>query len=165
MLNQATPYRAETGRNLVKDVLDAELRSGRRIIDETEHWVLFVPGAAKWPVQMQLMPKRDVYALYELTDAEKEDLADIYLQMLAAGDKFFVEADGETIPLPYIAGWHQAPVGERREDLRLHLDFFSILRSPGKLKYLAGSESGMAAWISDTTPEKIAGRLREVYGK
>lgn len=165
MLNQATPHRAATGRNLVKDILEAELQSGRRIIDETEHWVLFVPGAAKWPVQMNLMPKRDVGALYELTDAEKDDLAAIYLKMLRAGNHFFVEESGETIPLPYIAAWHQAPVGQQRDDLRLHLDFFSILRSPGKLKYLAGSESGMAAWISDTTPEKIADRLREVYGK
>ncbi len=165
MLNNATAYRAETGRNLVKDILEAELRSGRRIIDETAHWVLFVPVAAKWPVQMQLMPKRDVGALYELTEEEREDLADIYLKMLSAGDKFFVEADGANIPLPYIAAWHQAPVGEQHDDLRLHLDFFSILRSPGKLKYLAGSESGMAAWISDTTPEKITDRLREVYGK
>jgi UDPglucose--hexose-1-phosphate uridylyltransferase len=37
-----------------------------------------------------------------------------------------------------------------------------VLRAPGKLKYLAGSESGMGAWINDKTPESIADRLREV---
>jgi len=37
-----------------------------------------------------------------------------------------------------------------------------VLRAPGKLKYLAGVESGMAAWISDTTPEQIATRLQQV---
>jgi len=37
-----------------------------------------------------------------------------------------------------------------------------VLRAPNKLKYLAGSESAMGAWISDTTPERIADRLREV---
>jgi UDPglucose--hexose-1-phosphate uridylyltransferase len=36
------------------------------------------------------------------------------------------------------------------------------MRSPGKLKYLAGSESGMGAWINDALPENIADRLREV---
>jgi UDPglucose--hexose-1-phosphate uridylyltransferase len=30
------------------------------------------------------------------------------------------------------------------------------------MKFLAGSESAMAAWINDTTPERIADRLREV---
>jgi UDPglucose--hexose-1-phosphate uridylyltransferase len=37
---------------------------------------------------------------------------------------------------------------------------FSLRRAPGKLKFLAGSESGMAAWINDVTPEQIAERLR-----
>ena len=42
----------------------------------------------------------------------------------------------------------------------LHLELFSVLRSKDKLKYLAGSESGMAVWINDATPEQIAERLR-----
>ncbi|WP_413452246.1 galactose-1-phosphate uridylyltransferase [Georgenia phoenicis] len=166
MLRQAREHRAATGRNLLRDVLDAELRSGRRIVAESEHWVAYVPAAARWPVEVHLAPRRDVPDLPALTDAEREDLAGIYLRLLRAGDQFFVEEspDGEqrAIPLPYIAAWHQAPVGEGREDLRLHLQLFSILRAPGKLKYLAGSESGMGAWISDTTPERIADRLREV---
>jgi UDPglucose--hexose-1-phosphate uridylyltransferase len=44
---------------------------------------------------------------------------------------------------------------------RLHLQVLSIRRAPGKLKYLAGSEAGMGAWISDTIPELIAQRMRE----
>ena len=64
--------------------------------------------------------------------------------------------------VPYIAAWHQAPVGEDRPLGRLHLQLFSMMRSPGRMKYLAGSESGMGAWVNDTTPERIADRLREV---
>jgi UDPglucose--hexose-1-phosphate uridylyltransferase len=30
------------------------------------------------------------------------------------------------------------------------------------MKYLAGSESAMGAWVNDTTPEHIADRLREI---
>jgi len=66
--------------------------------------------------------------------------------------------------LPYIAGWHQAPLDDRRELGRLHLQVFSVLRAPGRLKYLAGSESGMGAWVNDTTPERIADRLRAAGG-
>ena len=40
--------------------------------------------------------------------------------------------------------------------------FFSFRRAANKIKYLAGSESGMAAWISDTTPELIAKRFHEL---
>lgn len=160
---RAHGYRQETGRNLLRDVMDAELRAGRRIIHESEHWVLYVPAASRWPVEMHLAPKRDVLDLPSLTDEERDDLADIYTRMLQAGNRFFVEADGIPIELPYIAAWHQAPVGQYREDMRLHLQLFSFLRSAGKLKYLAGSESGMGAWISDTTPEMIADRLKEVW--
>ncbi|RRD43582.1 galactose-1-phosphate uridylyltransferase [Buchananella hordeovulneris] len=163
MLRQATPYRQRTGRNLLTEVLAAELRSGRRIIAQTDHWVLYVPVAARWPVEMHLAPRREVADLAELTDAEKADLAPLYLRMLQAANRFHLDADGNGIELNYLAGWHQAPVGQGREDLRLHLQFFSFLRSPGKLKYLAGSESQMGAWISDTSPEKIADRLREVF--
>ena len=43
----------------------------------------------------------------------------------------------------------------------LHLELFSIRRAPGKLKYLAGSESGMGVFINDVTPERTAHMLRE----
>ena len=44
----------------------------------------------------------------------------------------------------------------------LHLQVFSIRRAVDKLKYLAGSESGMGAFVTDILPEDIAHRLREV---
>lgn len=163
MLGQARKHREATGRNLLKDILEAELKSGRRIILETEHWVAYVPMAARWPIEIHLAPRRDVADLPELNDAERAELATVYLEILGRMDRFFpAKEDGTPTQAPYIAAWHQAPVNEGREDLRLHLQIFSILRAPNKLKYLAGSESGMGAWISDTTPEKIADRLNEV---
>ena len=48
------------------------------------------------------------------------------------------------------------------ENYRLNLQFFSFRRAANKIKYLAGSESGMAAWVSDTTPELIAKRFHEL---
>ncbi|WP_081581442.1 galactose-1-phosphate uridylyltransferase [Timonella senegalensis] len=163
MLQQARAHREATGRNLLRDVMEAELRSGRRVVLESEHWVAYVPMAARWPLEIHVAPRRDVADLAGLTEAERDDLATFYLQILNMMDRFFpAQPDGSLTKTPYISGWHQAPVGEGREDLRLHLQIFSFLRSPGKLKYLAGSESGMGAWISDTTPEKIADRLKEV---
>lgn len=166
MLRRAREHRLLTGRNLLRDVLEAELRSGRRIVAQSEHWAAYVPAAARWPVEVHLAPRRDVPDLPALTHAERVDLAQIYLRLLRGADRYFEVADDDgainPIQLPYIAAWHQAPVHEGRNDLRLHLQLFSTLRAPGKLKYLAGSESGMGAWISDTTPENIADRLRQV---
>ncbi|WP_182111920.1 MULTISPECIES: galactose-1-phosphate uridylyltransferase [unclassified Actinotalea] len=168
MLRQAAAYRERTGGHLLHDVVAAERRAGTRVVLESEHWVAYVPAAARWPVEVHLAPKRDVLDLPGLTGAERDDLAVTYLELLRRLDRFFVEPDapdgepGRAIPLPYIAGWHQAVVGEGRELGRLHLQVFSVLRAPGKLKYLAGVESGVGAWISDTTPERIAARLQEV---
>jgi len=163
MLQQAQAHYHRTGRSLLRDVLDAERRAGTRVVLESEHWTAYVPAAARWPVEVHLAPHRDVPDIPALSDAERDDLARVYPELLRMLDRFFVDpATGAAIPLPYIAGWHQAVVGEGRDLGRLHLQVFSVLRAPNKLKYLAGVESGMGAWISDTTPELIAARLREV---
>lgn len=162
MLARARAHHDATGRVLLRDVLDAELRHRERVVLESEHWVAYVPYAARWPVEVHLAPRRDVPDLPALTDAEKADLSTAYLTLLRRLDQFFVDGEGGAIPLPYISGWHQAPVREGRDVSRLHLQVFSVLRAPGKLKYLAGVESAMASWISDTTPERIARRLQEL---
>jgi len=162
MLTEARAHKARTGRLLGRDVLGAELTHHERIVIESEHWVAYVPFAARWPVEVHLAPRRDVPDLPALTGDERDDLADVYLALLQRLDRFFVGPAGEAIPLPYISGWHQAPVRDGREVSRLHLQLFSVLRAPGKLKYLAGVESGVGAWISDTTPERIAARLQEI---
>lgn len=167
MLRQARAYQeTHPGRNLLRDVMEAEMRAGTRLIAQNEHWVLYTPAAARWPLEMHLAPLRDVPDIAALNDAERDSLADIYLRMLITANHFHRDPKtGEYIKVNYISAWHQAPVGEGRDLLRLHLQFFSFLRAPGKLKYLAGSESGMAAWISDTTPEMIAERLRAAAGE
>ena len=63
---------------------------------------------------------------------------------------------------PDISAWRQAPVRRGRVDFALHLELFTIRRAPGKLKYLAGSESGMGAFANDVVPEAAAERLRQL---
>ncbi len=158
MLQQAAAHRRSGGGLLLRDVLDAERRAGTRVVLSGEQWTAYVPAAARWPVEVHLAPHRDVPDLAALDKDEREELAEVYLELMMRLDRYF---DGVDL-LPYIAGWHQAPVGEGRDLGRLHLQAFSVLRAPGKLKYLAGSESGMGAWVNDTTPERIADRLRDV---
>jgi len=63
-------------------------------------------------------------------------------------------------PTPYISAWHQAPNVAGGEKIRLQLQITSPRRAADKLKYLAGSESAMGAFISDVTPEMVAEQLR-----
>jgi UDPglucose--hexose-1-phosphate uridylyltransferase len=157
-LDSVRRHHEQTGRNLYDDVVAAELADGRRVVLETEHWVAFVPFAARWPVEVHLYPRRRVPDLAALDEAQRDDLARVYLDLLRRGDAFF------GIPLPYIAAWHQAPVRVDRELGALHLELFSVQRSADKLKFLAGSESAMGAFVNDREPESVAARLREVAG-
>lgn len=153
-------YRKENGRDLFADLLSAELEEGTRIIDRTDHFVVFVPAAAKWPLEVMVMPRRSVPDFDALSQEERADLAPLLKKLYTAVDKFF---DGVE-RTPYIASWNQAPtVSDDRDDVRLHLQLFSLMRSPHRLKYLAGSESGMGFWINDTTPEHIAQRFKEIW--
>ncbi|MGH3980885.1 MAG: galactose-1-phosphate uridylyltransferase [Pseudonocardiaceae bacterium] len=150
---------AHPGGDLLGDVLAAERRTGSRVVLDGERWTAFVPAAARWPVEVHLVPHRAVPDLAALDGAEREELAVRYLDLLRRVEAFFGNG-GDAGPVPYIAGWQQAPVGDGRELVRLHLQLFSLRRAPGKLKYLAGSESAAGAWINDATPERIAQQLR-----
>jgi UDPglucose--hexose-1-phosphate uridylyltransferase len=157
-LEAAARHLAATGRNLYDDLLDAELADGRRIVTTSEHWVCFVPFASRWPVEAHLYPRRRVPDLPSLTASERDDLARVQLDLLRRADAFY-----DAVPaLPYIAAWHQAPVNEGRDLAALHLELFSVQRATDRLKYLAGSESAMGAFVNDRSPEDVAARLREV---
>ncbi|HEY5249441.1 MAG TPA: galactose-1-phosphate uridylyltransferase [Dermatophilaceae bacterium] len=162
LLAQATSHHRRTGRLLGADLLAAELEAGSRVVIRGTAWTAYVPYAARWPVEVHLVPNRDVPDLVALDDAERDELAEVYLDLLRRLDRYYEGPDGSPIAMPYIAGWHQAPVRQGRDVSRLHLQVMSVLRAPGRLKYLAGSESGVGAWINDVSPERVAARLREV---
>ncbi|NEB03186.1 galactose-1-phosphate uridylyltransferase [Streptomyces sp. SID13726] len=161
----ATHKEATGGENLFDAVLEREL-ADERVVLEGEHWVAFVPYAAHWPYEVHLYPKRRVPDLLGLDEEARTEFPKVYLELLRRFDRIFGEGEP---PTPYIAGWHQAPFGAleefegvNRDDFALHLELFTIRRTSGKLKFLAGSESGMDVFINDIRPEAAAQRLREV---
>jgi UDPglucose--hexose-1-phosphate uridylyltransferase len=166
MLRSVAAHKEMTGgENLFDAVLERELAE-ERIVLEGDHWVAFVPYAAHWPYEVHLYPKRRVPDLLGLDEAARTEFPKVYLELLRRFDRIFGEGEP---PTPYIAAWHQAPFGALeefdgvvREDFALHLELFTIRRTSGKLKFLAGSESGMNVFINDVPPERAAERLREV---
>ncbi|MBK3526694.1 MULTISPECIES: galactose-1-phosphate uridylyltransferase [Streptomyces] len=166
MLRSLAAHKEATGgENLFDAVLEREL-ADERVVLEGEHWVAFVPYAAHWPYEVHLYPRRRVPDLLALDEAARTEFPQVYLELLRRFDRIFGEGEP---PTPYIAAWHQAPFGTleefdgvTRDDFALHLELFTIRRTSGKLKFLAGSESGMSVFINDVPPERAAERLREV---
>jgi UDPglucose--hexose-1-phosphate uridylyltransferase len=156
MVETAARHRQDRGGCLYCAVVEREEADGARIVARGEHWTAFVPRAARWPFEVHLAPRRHLPDLTALDDAERAEFPTMYLDVLHRFDGIFGQA------MPYIAGWQQAPVGEGHDLLHLFLQVFSIRRAPGKLKYLAGSESAMGTFINDIAPEQAAGMLRDV---
>jgi UDPglucose--hexose-1-phosphate uridylyltransferase len=156
MLAMCEAYRRDTGRSLFDDVLAAERSDGSRIVVSGGHWTAFVPHAARWPYEVHLYPHRRVADMAGLTMAESAEFCALYLDILRRLDRLF------DAPAPYISAWHQAPARRGRDEFALHLELFTIRRAPDKLKYLAGSESGMDAFTNDIPPEAAAARLRRL---
>ncbi|QOT17832.1 galactose-1-phosphate uridylyltransferase [Paenarthrobacter sp. YJN-5] len=142
---------------LAASLLRAEREDGSRMVLEGKHFSAYVPFAARWPLEVHLVPHRHVADLAGLKGEEKEELAHVYLDLLKRLDALY------PTPMPYISAWHQAPLDPvLRPSGQLHLQLTSPRRAADKLKYLAGSEAAMGAFINDTTPEAVADRLRSV---
>jgi len=147
-----------TAPDLFQHILESE-QASERVVFRGEHWTAFVPFAARWPLEVHLMPHRHVPDFAETTEAERDELAPLYLRLLRGVDALY------DTPTPYIAAWHQAPVHVGRDSVRLHLQLTSPRRAADKLKFLAGSEAAMWAWAAEVTPEQGAARIREAIAK
>jgi len=141
------------GPTLFADILASE-QASERVILRGEHWTAFVPFAARWPIEVHMLPNRQLPDFAATTLAERDELAVIYRRLLRGIDAIY------STPTPYIAAWHQAPVHAHRDEIRLMLQVTSPRRAEDKLKYLAGSEAAMGAWIGDVAPEKAARTIR-----
>ena len=146
------------GPYLFERILESE-RASERVVLSGEHWTAFVPFAARWPIEVHMLPHRHVPDFAATNESERDELTGLYLRLLRGIDALY-----ET-PTPYIAAWHQAPVNVHRDDIRLMLQVTSPRRAENKLKYLAGSEAAMGAWIGDVAPEHAAAFIREGIAK
>jgi len=156
MLAVAQEHFDKTGVPLISSVIEREIKDQVRIVAENEHWISYVPFAARYPYEIHTTPKKFVPDLAALSDQVADAFPAIAKEVLLRLDGVF------GIPMAYIAAWHQAPVRTGRDVLGLHWQITSIRRAPGKLKYLAGSESAMGAFIMDVKPEQSAQQLRDV---
>ena len=151
--------RRAPARNLFADVLAAERAAGDRVVAANEHWTAFVPAAARWPFEVQLVPAPPG-ARHPGADRRRSATrsAPLYLDVLRRLDGLFGS------PMPYIVGL--APGARSAPTATWPTCTCSCSASggpPDKLKYLAGSESAMGVFVNDIAPER-ARRLRAALG-
>lgn len=149
-------YFATHNSPLLIDYLAAELVAQERIVVENAHWVAVVPYWAVWPFELLVLPRRHVTQLPDLTDAERDSLAELFKRLLTRYDNLFETS------FPYSMGWHGQPTdGAAYAHWQLHAHFYPpLLRSATVKKFMVGYEM-LGNPQRDITAEQAAARLRE----
>jgi UDPglucose--hexose-1-phosphate uridylyltransferase len=151
-------YFQQHGTTMLVDYALLELAQRVRVVVENDHWLAVVPWWAMWPFETLLLPRRHVLRLPELTEAERDGLADILKRLLTRYDNLF------EVSFPYSMGWHGAPTGGFKDagHWQLHAHFYPpLLRSATVKKFMVGYEM-LAEAQRDVTAEQAAEKLRQV---
>jgi len=154
---QQKAYYEREKRPLLLDYADLEQKQQERVIVENDHWLAVVPYWALWPFEILLMPRRHVLRMPDLTDVERDALADIMKRLLTKYDNLFETS------FPYSMGWHNAPFDdEDNSHWQLHAHFYPpLLRSASVKKFMVGFEM-LGEAQRDLTAEQAAARLRDL---
>ena len=151
---------ARTGHCLLCDYLAAETapksaEDANRIVCENDDFIALVPYWATWPFETLVLSRRHLGTLPEMTERERDGLADIFRRLTVRYDNLFQTS------FPYTMGLHQAPTdGAAHPESHFHAHFYPpLLRSATVRKFMVGFEMlGMPQ--RDITAEIAADRLR-----
>ncbi|WP_053958943.1 galactose-1-phosphate uridylyltransferase [Sulfobacillus thermosulfidooxidans] len=125
------------------------------LIAANEFWRIEVPYALRMPYQLWLVPKRHVPHIAELTDEEICEGVRMMQHIVRTYDTYF------GLRTALVMALYQ----DVQKDSCYHFrwDFLPIDRGSGKIKYLAGSELAMDAFVVDMTPEFVATSLEPIF--
>lgn len=148
--------------SLLLDYAQLELAAGERVVADNAHWLAVVPWWAMWPFETLVLPRRRVNGLCDLSDAERDALAELLRALLQTYDRLF------DVSFPYSFGLHGSPgsagQGSPEPDgCQLHAHFYPpLLRSASVKKFMVGYEM-LAEAQRDVSPEEAAERLRRCH--
>jgi UDPglucose--hexose-1-phosphate uridylyltransferase len=144
-------------RCLLCDYLAVELKDGERIVCQNDDFVVLVPFWAMWPFETLVLPRGHRGAFPDLTQHERDGLADILGRMARRYDNLFA------VTFPYSMGFHQSPTtGAHHPEWHLHGHFYPpLLRSATVRKFMVGYEL-LAQPQRDITPESAAQQLKDL---
>jgi UDPglucose--hexose-1-phosphate uridylyltransferase len=157
-LAEAKTYYNYRDRCLFCDIISQELQTGSRVVLESEHMLVIVPFAARFPFEMWILPKKHSCCFVHTEPNQWDDLAFALKDVLTRLDKVV----GDT-PYNYIL--HTAPF-QREQKARywktINEDYHWHIEIMPRLTRVAGFEWGSGFYINPTPPEEAAKFLREV---
>ncbi|MEM8724207.1 MAG: galactose-1-phosphate uridylyltransferase [Pseudomonadota bacterium] len=115
----------------------------------------FVPRFARFPYEVWLAPRVRREGPWDCTDEELEGLAHWLGEITRRYDTLFQQ------PAATMMAFHAAPRGGS-EGYHFSVQFYPLLRAPGRVKYLASVEQHTGTFTVDVMPESAVTALRDL---
>lgn len=156
-LDGAKSYYDYKERCVFCDMLRQELAAGERVVEETRHFLVFTPFAARFPFEVWIYPKSHSCSYIDVSKEEVMDLSRVLKTTLLRLGKALSNPPYNyllyTAPnrMPRHGHWHTL-----RDDFHWHLEILP------RITQVAGFERGSGFYINPTPPEEAAKELREI---
>lgn len=149
------------GECLMCRLLKEEQSFGQRVIFENADFSVVLPFFVEYPYGVYIISKNHKQNLTQMDAKEKKNLAKAIRETAGMLDSLF------DTTFPYMMCMHQNPVNSEDTSsyYHFHIEFFPPMRSKGKQKFNASSETGVWAHCNPTAPEEKAEELRVAYKK
>jgi UDPglucose--hexose-1-phosphate uridylyltransferase len=131
------------------DMMQQEMKDGRRVVLQSEHFLVLTPYASRFPFELCVIPKAHASHFETVSTTLVQDLASILKCTLRKVDQA-LEKPAYNF-LIHTAPLREAPI----EHFHWHLEFIP------RLTRVAGFEWGSGFYINPTPPEEAAHFLRE----
>ena len=152
-LNGAQRYFELKERCVFCDIVDQETSTdnGRRVVSESDGFVVIEPFAPRFPFETWIMPRRHADSFHQMSsESEYLDLAGVLKDTLQRINRAL-----DRPPFNFVI--HTAPVSEGTlEHFHWHIEIMPTLTR------VAGFEIGSGFYINPTPPEDAAQYLREI---
>lgn len=145
----AIRYYDDTGRSLYSDLVNFEIRTGKRIVVETDRYIVFHPFASHRPFETWIVPRKQQASFLRVSMDDLEALSNVLRVMLLKIYKGLNNPD-----FNYVID--SSPIGE--EDNKYYTWHLRIIP---RLTEVAGFEIGSGIFINTALPEETAQFLKE----
>lgn len=140
----------DEGYDLATDIKDKKADFG---VTSSGGIEAFCPSYARFPYEVWLAPQIRKAGPWDFTEEEKDGFAHLLGDITRRYDALF---EG---PTAYMLSLHAAPLGHEG-NWHFTAQFYPLLRSPGRVKYLASVEQSTGTFTVDVMPETAAKTLR-----
>ncbi len=148
-LQEAARYYDDHGRCVYCDLVQEELSSGKRIVMETEKFVVLHPFASRFPFETWIVPKEHQASFGSISVDDSKEFARVLRTTLFKMYSTLNDPD-------YNYVIHTAPVKDEGEDY-----YHWHLQITPRLTTTAGFEMGSGMYINVSLPEETAQFMKE----